>query len=369
MDNSYFGRTSNAKYSLETLSRNENGEKDMFARICVLTANKEIQKYIPDITVELAEQKIRENFRSILGLTEGQVITESDLYVRETQFRQVFDIIRIVIDQKVGDYVQLNDFFKNYVDYKKVNGRTTYEFYVPNRKSIVLNEVAGNTWSMERQRLNAGKTFTISTKNFGCAVYEETIRLINNETGFGNMIDSLTQAVINRMLKSITNTFEKTFEAIPASLKHTGNFDAKQLQKLLNSVKSRNSGSEIVIAGTRTALENLPNLNAQNQVVILSDDMKNQINNVGYLQMWRGYKVVEIPQVYDEELKSNMVSDDKLYILPTNDKFLKCVQGDSIIRYESAYDNNDTSTGARYLTKLGFAGIFAGANGMYKITQ
>lgn len=368
MDNN-FGRVNNITYSAETLSRNANGEKDTFAEICILTAKKEIQKYIPNITVELAEQIIRENFRSVLGLADGQVITESDIYLRETQFRQVFDIIRIVVDQKVVDYVQLNEFFKNYVDYKKVNGRTTYEFYVPNRKAIVLNEVAGSTWSMGRERLNAGKTFTISTKNFGCAIYEETIRLINNETGFGNMIDSLTQAVINRMLKSITNTFEKTFEAIPASLKHTGNFDAKQLQKLLNSVKSRNNGSEIVIAGTRTALENLPNVNGQNQVVILSDDMKNQINNLGYLQMWRGYKVVEIPQVYDEELKVNMVSDDKLYILATNDKFIKCVQGDSLIRYESAYDNNDTTTGVRYLTKLGFAGVFSGANGMYKITQ
>lgn len=364
-----FQQKTNNIITLEDFSGNVGGCKDLFTKLCVYTANRNLEKYDSVLTLEQADEIIIKNLRSMLGLKNLDKIESKELFRRTDFINQFSSILEIVIDDKVDRYLQANKFFKNYSELYRVKERETIQFKVKNQKSIVLSEHSGNSWSMERQRLNSGKLFSPEKKNYAVHIYEETARLLNLESSFVDLVDSLFQGVIDRIMQSIVNVFQKSFEYLPTNLKHTGNYDSKELTKLLNKVSSMNGGlNKPIIIGNAIALDNLF-VGANNGIApFLSDRMKDEINETGMLGTWRGYRVIELPQIYNPETGKNTIDEDTLYIVSAEDKFIKGIIGTSFIRMLDFTQTNDMTTNFQYHLQMGFAGIFGNTSAKYKIT-
>ena len=90
----------------------------------------------------------------------------------------------------------------------------------------------------------------------------------------------------------------------------------------------------------------------------VSDDMKNQKWNNGYLANYKGHRVIVLPQSYEDETNSKKVIDPAYaWIIPTggNDKPVKVAfEGQAIVR---EIENADMSREVQVYKKLGVAAI------------
>ena len=90
----------------------------------------------------------------------------------------------------------------------------------------------------------------------------------------------------------------------------------------------------------------------------VSDDMKNQKWNNGYLANYKGHRVIVLPQSYEDETNSKKVIDPAYaWIIPTggNDKPVKVAfEGQAIVR---EIENDDMSREVQVYKKLGVAAI------------
>lgn len=356
-------------YTFENFSKNVGNCKTNLFNVCKFTADKTISVKDPSITQEMANDKIVEKFQQILGVSPNEPISLRTLESKKPEMRAIFEVIERVIDTRVDQFLYASDFFKKFVETQSITVGTELSFRIKNQKGISFAEHSGNSWSMNRQRLNGDATIVVPLKYYSAQVYEEFLRLMAKRIDFADLIESVEESIKLFLLERITNVFDKGLDAVPPMFKHTGQLDAKELLKLANLVRTANGGSKVYIAGTRTALSLLPNIMNAGNLGLISESMKDQINNTGLLPKWSGFDIVEIPEVYLPEQTTNIIADDKLWVLSADDKFIKCAKGETITKLTTPFDSNDMSINYSIIMSLGFACVLNSYNAVYKITQ
>lgn len=129
------------------------------------------------------------------------------------------------------------------------------------------------------------------------------------------------------------------------------------------------NGTDIVIMGTKTALNKLSSITP---ITYYSDAMKDERNTTGRLGVWNGFTLMEIPQAYAPNTTSKKLEDNaKLLIMPaTDNKFIKFVNEGDAQFYENTdpSKNMDMTIDAEYQQKMGFATVINRKFGQIKIT-
>ena len=102
----------------------------------------------------------------------------------------------------------------------------------------------------------------------------------------------------------------------------------------------------------------------------ISNEMKNQRWNNGYLGNYKGHRVIVLPQSYEDETNSTKVIDPSYaWIIPTggNEKPVKVAfEGQAIVR---EFDNRDYSKEIQIYKKLGVAAIITNNICVYRNTS
>ena len=101
----------------------------------------------------------------------------------------------------------------------------------------------------------------------------------------------------------------------------------------------------------------------------VSDDMRNQRWNNGYLANYKGHQVVVLPQSYEDETNTTKVIDPSLaYIIPVGaEKPVKIAfEGQTIV---DEYVNYDRSREVQVYKKVGVRAIFSNAICVYENTS
>lgn len=347
-------------------SKNTN-ERNQFVRFCYDTVRGVVHNYHKEINNALANEKIRQMFIQYLGTDKLDYKKLRD----PSKMNRVFEIIEEVIDLRVEDGFVTNPFFKQFVEFKSTKSGDRPEFYVPNSQSIIISKISGGHWNLNRQRLNAGASFIIQTEWYGAKIYEEFERMLSGRVDFVEMINALHDSVQERIGETIAKEFMGSFDVIPSQFKHTGNFDVQEFLKIIRMVQSANSKNTPIIAGTRSALDVLPDAYAQNNSFLISENMKDAINKNGILPTWRGYKILEIPQFFEQGTFKNAVDDNMLYVLTGDDKPIKFLkEGETIINNRNnPTDNNDMTIEYMLQLKFGVDFILNKYYGVYKVTN
>lgn len=267
------------------------------------------------VTAKEANKKIVEIFRNIIGCDEKSTKAEIRRGIRRNQ-AVLFDLIEVVIDDALVSGWEENPFFREFVEVKNLALHDKNEFYVPDNSVLSVMKVSGNHHDIIRQRLGAGKTFSVETSWYAVKVYAEFERLLTGLEDFGTLVGKITEAFdryINQALYEALIGVGATLGSQWYKASVIDDTTKETLRTLVMDV-SMATGSEVVIMGTYAALSKVYNLT---NVSWASGDMKNEKYTTGRFGYWEGIRLVELKQGFKlNDTTQYLIANDVLFIMP-----------------------------------------------------
>lgn len=221
-------------------------------------------------------------------------------------------------------------------DYNVRNGRLKVEY-------VALGS------EIRRQKIYKGK-ITAQPRALGAAVYAEFDDILAGRAeAFTDMIDEIAEAINTEVMKTIQDSFVTAMGSAPTANKYSGAFSLAQLRTVANTVSAY---GRPVIVGTAVALANITS--DTNFQSAMSDNMKDSFNRDGFIGVWEGKALVQLPNTFTDEKNTDWVLNNKLlYVLPVGtDKPVKVTfEGTAEMLEQQSYE--DGSIEKKTLQKVG----------------
>lgn len=267
------------------------------------------------ISAREANDKIVEIFRNIIGCDEKSTKAEIRRGIRRNQ-NLIFDLIEVVIDDALISGWQENPFFREFVEVRNLALHDKNEFYVPDDSVLSVMKVSGNHHDLLRQRLGAGKTFSVETSWYGIKVYAEFERLLTGLEDFSTLVGKITEAFDRYVNQALYETLIGIGTTLGSQWYKASaiNDTTKETLRTLVMDVSMATGSEVVIMGTYAALSKVYDLT---NVSWASGDMKNEKYTTGRFGYWEGIRLVELKQGFKlNDTTQYLIANDVLFIMP-----------------------------------------------------
>ena len=323
------------------------------------------------ISAREANDKIVEIFRNVIGCNDKSTKAEIRRGIRRNQ-AQLFDLIEVVIDDALVSGWQDNPFFKELVDVRNLALGDKNEFYTPDNSVLSVMKVSGNHHDILRQRLGAGKTFSVETSWTAVKVYAEFERLLTGAEDFATLVGKITEAYDRYVNQAVYEALIGVGSTLgPQWYKSSAlNESTKETLRTLCMDVAMASDSEVVIMGTRAALASVFDLT---NVSWASSEMKNEKYTTGRFGYWEGIKLQEIKQGFKlNDTTQYLIANDVLFIMPVGiEPMIKLVyEGDTqMYQVQDAGTHMDMTYDYEVQTKLGIGVITNAKFGMWKIVK
>lgn len=208
-----------------------------------------------------------------------------------------------------------------------------------------------------------GKSYEVPTSAFGGAAQIGFEEFLDGRVDFADVLDIVMEGLDECVYLEIERALKGAVESLqPANKTSQTSFVETEMDKLIQIADSYGQATiycTYEFAATMVPVEGW-----------ISDEMKNQKWNNGYLGNYKGHRVIVLPQSYEDETNSKKVIDPSYaWIIPTggNDKPVKVAfEGDTIVR---DYDNKDMSKEIQIYKKLGVAAIITNNICVYRNTS
>ena len=223
----------------------------------------------------------------------------------------------------------------------------------------------------ETFRLDHGY-FEVSAHAIGGACTIDFERMLDGAENMADLVSLLveaqTDAVYQEVQKALRAAFAKS--DVPANNRATGaTFDSAEMMKLISTVRAYGSGAvifappEFVAAMGADEIAPLP---ANGAYGVYHPQDIDAIHNTGYINLFRGTPIVQIPQSFIDENNNRTWIDPQLaYVLPTGgEKVVKVVFEGQTQMYD--FVNRDQSMEIHTYKKLGTAILTYHNWGIYK---
>ena len=232
----------------------------------------------------------------------------------------------------------------------------------------------------ETFRLDNG-SFEVGAYAIGGACTIDFERMLDGAEDMAELVGLLTEAqtdaVYQQVQKALRAAFSKT--GVPENNRATGaTFDGAEMMKLISTVRAYGSGAvifappEFIAAMGADAIVPITNYGGATptagiQGVYHPQDI-DAIHNTGYINIFRGTPIVQIPQSWvDENNKETWIDPQLAYVLPTGgEKVVKVVFEGNTQMYD--FVNRDQSMEIHTYRKLGAAILTYHNWGIYKNT-
>lgn len=232
----------------------------------------------------------------------------------------------------------------------------------------------------ETFRLDNG-SFEVGAYAIGGACTIDFERMLDGAEDMAELVGLLTEAqtdaVYQQVQKALRAAFSKT--GVPQNNRVTGaTFDGNEMMKLISTVRAYGNGAvifappEFIAAMGADAIVPItnygsPTATAGIQGVYHPQDI-DAIHNTGYINLFRGTPIVQIPQSFIDEKNNKTWIDPRLaYVLPTGgEKVVKVVFEGNTQMYD--FVNRDQSMEIHTYRKLGAAILTYHNWGIYKNT-
>ncbi len=339
------------------------GSVNNLVQLCVDARRGRVANFESDCA-NYTDEAARVGFNEILGYSDNDNAT-----VRYRKFeenaKKAFAIIEDTLNISVPDSWEMSEFYRELVESKNGMFGDKNEFIVSDNSTLIVSRFSGNHWDIDRQKLPAGKSFSVETEWFAVKVYDELERFLKGVTTLTQMYDAIQRSIQRDIDDRIYSAFNGAGTYLPTQFQETGTFDGDKLIQLADRV-SIESGRNVRLAGSKSALAKIYK---GTNTAYLSNDMKNDINTTGYLRLWKGLRAIEIPQSFKRGTYDFRNPDDTIYVLPENYKPIKLYfEGNTRSDFRNEYQNNDQTISYQLQTKIGVGVVFDSVFGTYKIT-
>ncbi len=308
------------------------------------------------------DQAIREAFFEILG--------DDKLDWKGWRRHKVecFEIMENVLDVNIPRAWENSPFYNQFVETKTAADGDTNEFVVDDSSILFTSKLAGNYWSIDRQKVQGKKSFSVQVDTIGVRVYDELERFLKGNITLAEMLAKLQKAFQNDIDSRIYTAFNGIGTYLPAKFLETGTYDKETLADLIQRVQVA-SQSNVILAGTRAALAHIVDGIEANR---MSNSQKEELATKGMLLDYTGLGVqaMQIPQSFARNSYDFKVDNKSIFVLPDNTKPVKLFfEGDTRTKENlSATDNDDMTLDATVMLKVGTGVIVPSLVGKYTVS-
>lgn len=202
-----------------------------------------------------------------------------------------------------------------------------------------------------------GKSYEVTTNAIGGAAAIGFEEWLDGRIDFADVLDVLYQGIDECVYQEIEAQLIGAVSAVPAKHKESVNgFQEAKFDKLLQIADQYGSKADIYCT-FEFAATIVP------QSGWISDEMRNQKWNNGYLGNYKGHKVIVLNQGYEEDQNGVMdairiIDPSYCWIIPTGaEKPVKiAIEGNTIV---DDYTNYDRSREVQLYKKIGVRAVFA----------
>jgi len=232
----------------------------------------------------------------------------------------------------------------------------------------------------ETFRLDNG-SFEVGAYAIGGACTIDFERMLDGAEDMAELVGLLTEAQTDAVYQQVQKALRAAFSkvGVPENNRATGaTFDGNEMMKLISTVRAYGSGAvifappEFIAAMGADAIVPITNYGGATptagiQGVYHPQDI-DAIHNTGYINLFRGTPIVQIPQSWvDENNKETWIDPQLAYVLPTGgEKVVKVVFEGNTQMYD--FVNRDQSMEIHTYRKLGAAILTYHNWGIYKNT-
>ena len=286
---------------------------------------------------------------------------------RRNQY-DIFEIISETADEivpkKVIDYVGI------FAEVKTVGNGQKAMFkrkLGKNRAKKFLTQV-GLSGVYETFRLDT-ETFTVEAHAVGGAGTIDFDRMLDNAEIMPDIMDIITEGLTDSVFYEIQKALIAAYGAagVPAANQKEGsNFVAKDMQDLVNVVRSYGTSAVIFACPEFVAAMGPDQIGNQSYKAEYSPKDIEDIANTGYIKMFRGTPIIQMPQSFiDENNNKTTMNPQYAFVLPAGgEKVVKVVlEGPTQMWMR---DNRDQSMEINAYKKIGAAILTYHNWGIYK---
>ena len=285
--------------------------------------------------------------------------------------RNQYDIFEIIIEtadeivpKKVIDYVGI------FAEVKTVGNGQKAMFkrkLGKNRAKKFLTQV-GLSGVYETFRLDT-ETFTVEAHAVGGAGTIDFDRMLDGSENMSDIMDIITEGLTDSVFYEIQKALVAAYgnAGLPAANKKEGNnFVAKDMQDLVNVVRSYGTSAVIFACPEFVAAMGPDQIGDSSYKAVYSPKDIEDIANTGYIKMFRGTPIIQMPQSFVDETNTAVTLNPQYaFVLPTGgEKVVKVVlEGPTQMWMR---DNRDQSMEINAYKKMGAAILTYHNWGIYK---
>lgn len=207
-----------------------------------------------------------------------------------------------------------------------------------------------------------GRSFRVETTAFGGAAYISFEEFLQGRVNFADVLDIVMERLDEIIYEEIAKALEGAVTGLQAANKHSGAFDESEMDKLIAVADSY--GRSTIYCTYEFAALMVP------EAGWVSDDMRNQKWNNGYLANYKGHNVIVLRQSYTDETNTKKVINPSFaWIIPTNngEKPVKIVfEGETHVRER---DMDDWSKEIQVYKKMGIGAMITNNICVYENTD
>ena len=302
-----------------------------------------------EFTVENVDEALKDGLKELVGSVNDFMRNRYDIY--DIVIKTADEIVPKKVIDAVGIFAEVQQVPQGQKALFKTRlGRT--------RARKFLTQV-GLSGVYETFRLDEG-SFELGGKAIGGACRIDFERMLDGAEVMSDLVALLTEAqtdaVYQEVQKALRAAVNKT--GVPANNRTiVSGFDGSEMMKLISTVRAYGSGAVIFAPPEFVAemgADAIAPVGANYQGVYHPQDI-DAIHNTGYINLFRGTPIVQIPQSFINEKNEETWIDPQLaYILPTGgERVVKIVfEGDTQV-----YDwvNKDNSMEIHTYKKIGSA--------------
>lgn len=278
---------------------------------------------------------------------------------------ELFAFVEEAISIIENEGIKGDEFFMKFVDYRNVAEGDQAVFYTEDVDPFMVSQIGRGNQAIARQRINAYKQAEVKTWPRAIRVYEHISRLLAGRVDFEKFIQLVGQSVLKQKYDDIYNLFlalAKTTPGMYDDVVFSGSYDEKDVLKVIEHVEADNNASASII-GTAGALRRL-------EMSIMADQAKDDLYSIGYYGKFFGTPTFRIRSRYKTGTKEFIWPDNRIYVVASNDKFIKFVtEGPGLLDRRSYTENFDLTEEYWYITQYGLALMLAHAVGICDFTD
>ena len=306
------------------------------------------------------DQAVREAFFEILG---DEKLTYQNWRAHKIE---CFEVIENVLNVNLPLAWENSPFYNQFVETKSVTTGNKNEFIVDDASILYAARVAGNYWSVDRQKLQGKKSFSLPTEWIAIRVYDELERFLKGTVTLAEMVAKLQKGFQNEIDTRIFAAFNGIGTYLPAKFQETGSYDRATMTDLIQRVQVA-SQKNVVLAGTRSALAHIVDgIDASR----MSANQKEELATKGALLDLTGLGVtaIEIPQCFIRGGYDFKVDNNSIFVLPDGTKPVKLFfEGDTRARELNEKDTDDMTIDTQVQTCLGSGIVIGELIGKYTV--